>query len=255
MNDIKYCTIAQIQKPKTVALSDHLMLSTSVDKVQDILGRIRYTALKNKLWTDYYKITFMFLDGEDYVKDKCADIMLEWEDYIGLTFEEVSDQRDAYIRISFKYDGSWSYVGTDCLEAFWKEPTMNFGWLNRRSPHKEYQRVVLHEVGHALGLVHEHQNPSVDIPWNKEAVYQTYSGPPNNWSRKDIDHNLFAVYDHTTTNYSEFDPESIMLYPVPNELTHGDYEVKWNSSLSKMDIEWAKTTYPKGTHLQEFRLI
>lgn len=250
MNNIKFCTIAQKPRLRTTALSDHLMLTNSKQNssillnVENILARVRYTALKNKLWTDYSTISYMFLDGDEYIQDQVADIIMQWEDIIGLEFVEVTDKRDAYIRISFKYDGSWSYVGTECLEADWREPTMNFGWFDRKTPYAEYQRVVLHEMGHALGLVHEHQNPSVDIPWNKPLVYKTYSGPPNNWSKQDIDHNIFAVYDHTITNYSEFDPESIMLYPVPNALTIGDYEIGWNSKLSIKDIEWAKSTYP-----------
>jgi hypothetical protein len=39
---------------------------------------------------------------------------------------------------------------------------------------------VIHEFGHALGLIHEHQNPSGGIQWNKPVVCRYYEGPPNN---------------------------------------------------------------------------
>ena len=36
---------------------------------------------------------------------------------------------------------------------------MNYGWIDADSPEEELRSVVLHEFGHALGLIHEHQNP------------------------------------------------------------------------------------------------
>jgi len=39
------------------------------------------------------------------------------------------------------------------------EPTMNYGWLKDDTDDVEYRRVVIHEFGHALGAIHEHQNP------------------------------------------------------------------------------------------------
>ena len=47
---------------------------------------------------------------------------------------------------------------------------MNYGWLTPDSDDDELRRVVLHEFGHALGLIHEHQNPEGGIEWNEPAV-------------------------------------------------------------------------------------
>ena len=48
---------------------------------------------------------------------------------------------------------------------------MNYGWLTPESAQDEVRRVVLHEFGHALGLIHEHQNPKGGgIEWNRDAV-------------------------------------------------------------------------------------
>src|SRR6185295_18692300 len=129
----------------------------------------------------------------------------------------------ADIRISFNADpGSWSAVGTDCLVAdFFKpaEPTMNFGWLRDDTDDEEWRRVVVHEFGHAIGAIHEHQNPRGGIKWNLPAVYAYFSGPPNNWTKEEIDFNVVQKYSINQLNATSFDRSSIMLYSFPPQLT------------------------------------
>jgi hypothetical protein len=104
--------------------------------------------------------------------------------------------------------------------------------------------VVTHEFGHAIGCIHEHQNPANNIPWDKEAVYRYYQGPPNYWTREQVDINLFTRYEADISQFSAFDPQSIMLYPIPNEFTIGDFEVGWNKALSATDKQFIATVYP-----------
>ncbi|MCY7759728.1 hypothetical protein [Bacillus inaquosorum] len=121
---------------------------------------------------------------------------------------------------------------------------MNFGWLHPNTPEVEYSRVVLHEFGHALGCIHEHQNPTAKIPCNKEAVYEYYMGPPNNWPKEIVDSNIFDRYDENTTNFTEFDPTSIMLYSIPKEHTNGGFEVVGGVTLSENDKVFIQNMYP-----------
>ena len=99
-----------------------------------------------------------------------------------LTLKFLDDGTPGDVRISFQYDGSWSVIGTDCQTLSIDQPTMNYGWLDRQTADDEVRRVVLHEFGHALGLIHEHQNPGGEIKWNRDQVIKDLSGPPNNWS-------------------------------------------------------------------------
>ncbi len=75
--------------------------------------------------------------------------------------------------------------------------------------------MILHEFGHALGLIHEHQNPLGTIKWNKPAVVHDLSGPPNNWDQATIDHNMFEAYPAAEIDGTKLDKTSIMMYPIP----------------------------------------
>ena len=59
--------------------------------------------------------------------------------------------------------GSWSYLGTDATRVPKESFTMNLGYVDRPT--------VLHEFGHSLGLIHEHQSPFPGgFEWNREEV-------------------------------------------------------------------------------------
>ena len=151
---------------------------------------------------------------------------------------------DTLVRISFQYPGSWSVIGTTCRQITDKtQPTMNFGWLDAKSTEDEIRRVVLHEFGHALGLIHEHQNPGGAIPWNREAVIRDLSGPPNNWSLQTIEHNMFEPYAKADTNYTTLDKASIMMYPIPVSWTTNGFSVGLNGDLSPTDKSFIRNQY------------
>ena len=206
--------------------------------------RQELAGITGKKWQNGKHLRARFLDGKPSVQQRVEEHAKRWSDFANITVEFGNDQ-DAEIRISFEQEGSWSYIGTVALAIDKSEPTMNFGWLEESTPDEEYERVVVHEFGHALFCIHEHQNPVTTIPWDKDAVYAYYMGPPNNWTKDQVDQNLFARYSTDITQYSAFDPKSIMLYPIPNELTIGDYEVGFNTTLSDTDKSFIATVYPQ----------
>jgi hypothetical protein len=206
------------------------------------LGDDEIAVVTGKLWQNGKTLRVRFLDGDPEVHARVEQYAHQWSQYANIKFEFGSDP-DAEIRISFQHPGSWSYIGTDALSIGKNAPTMNYGWLTPASSDDEYSRVVLHEFGHALGCIHEHQNPVGDIPWDRPAVYRYYMGPPNNWNKEQVDVNLFQKYSRNITQFSQFDPRSIMLYSIPDALTIGDYAVGWNRVLSDMDKQFIGTMY------------
>lgn len=189
-------------------------------------------------------LRFKFLDGDPRVQAKVVRIAKTWEQYCGIVFLFGDwDHPDA--TIGFKQKGSWSYIGTDSrLIARQGKASMNFGWLDQNSNDSEYQRVVLHEFGHALGLIHEHQNPKGGICWKLKEVYQWYKRTQG-WSNADTKTNVIDKYSTDQTNGTELDPLSIMMYFIPKGLTCDGFHTKENIVLSEQDKYWVGVVYPK----------
>ena len=220
-------------------------IRTCIDRIPPPRRRDeRMALLREWRWQSGDIIQATFLDGEPSVQQSVKAVALTWLNYANLDLYFADGADDADIRISFREPGSWSHVGTVCHRRPVTEPTMNLGWLTPDSPADEINRVVLHEFGHALGCIHEHQNPAGGIRWNKQAVYDYYTGPPNCWSKDDVDRNLFEVYNQDLTVYTRFDPASIMIYPIDPWMTLNGFKVGWNTELSPTDQDFMREIYP-----------
>ncbi|PEU23783.1 Tolloid-like protein 1 [Bacillus wiedmannii] len=195
-------------------------------------------------WRNGRTLRVRFLDGDPAVHEKVKGYANKWSRYANLKFAFGNDP-DAEIRISFKQPGGyWSYVGTDNLAIPRNEATMNFQFFNSNTTETEFSRVVLHEFGHCIGVSHEQSNPAANIPWDKEAVYRYYAQGDDPWDKEMVDRQVLARLDPRGTAFTPHDPKSIMQYPVPNELTIGDYEIGFNSTLSEVDKRFIGQMYP-----------
>ena len=165
-------------------------------------GASRAAAVTKKVWPKNNFRVF-FLEKSDR-EDEIMNWANMWGQHADISFEKVKLIFISDIRIGFDPDGgAWSYIGTDCRTKF---KTMNLGFIN--------QTTVLHEFGHTLGLIHEHQSPaSGGFDWDEEAVIESLSGPPNYWDEQTIYNNMFATYNEDQLTMTEYDSTSIMHYP------------------------------------------
>lgn len=203
-------------------------------------------AVTDKMWEpgETLRVGFNIVGGDINLIDKVKFYCKEWERIANIKFEFVTDITRAVIRVGFQPGMSYSMIGRDVLPYSYNVLTMNFGWLRSLNNESMIRRVVLHEFGHALGFIHEHQSPVASIPWDKEKVYAFYAQAPNNWSRQDVDNNIFAKYASTTTNYSIYDRSSIMHYPIPADLTIDGSSSDWSTDFSSTDRQYAALIYP-----------
>jgi hypothetical protein len=209
------------------------------------LAPAKMALLAGKKWADGRVLGVCFLDGSVRQKARVKAQAVKWSGFANISFDFSATRSSAQIRISFVADeGSWSYIGTDCLGVAKRQPTMNFGWLRDTTDDAEFERVVVHEFGHALGAIHEHQNPQGGIQWNRAAVYAYFSGPPNYWSKSEIDTNVLGKYSVDQLNASRFDPDSIMLYQFDGALIKGGKPTKTNTHLSEGDKRFIRQQYP-----------
>ena len=194
------------------------------------------------MWNTGQTVRVKMMGGTAFVRSKVRQFAEEWTKHANLRFEFVDPSQPAEIRIAFDKRGSWSTLGRAALGVPSDFPTMNL-YLDDDSPNWRFSILVLHEFGHALGLIHEHQSPASGIQWDREKTY-AYFREEAGWDRAMVDEQVFRRYSVGSTNYSAFDQDSIMLYAIPPELTLDGRGTALNAQLSATDMAYIRGWYP-----------
>jgi hypothetical protein len=207
-------------------------------------------------WLNGTVLHYCFLDHDaepswQWQDDQKGIVQLAFQTWqafgIGVTFAKVADASDAELVIGCLQDNrSWSYVGTDVLKYKDLGRTMNYGWDLTTDWGKA---TALHEIGHAIGMSHEHQSPKAGIVWDEPKVYEYFRGPPNDWKDAAILSNIIQKLDTSEVEGSDWDPQSIMEYPFKPGLIkapkpYNTDGIGENTVLSTLDQKWALNWYP-----------
>jgi hypothetical protein len=206
-------------------------------KAPRVPGALELALPTSKLWECGRVLDFHFLRGTEDQKRAFRQSAAEWSKYANLLMRFDQPLQNAEFRVAFDNNGNWSYVGLDNLGITAPAVTMNIQQLSS----------ILHEVGHAIGCVHEHSSPASTIKWNKPVVYQALAGPPNNWDKAKVDFNVFERYAENQTQFSAFDSGSVMLYFFPASWTLDGVGTNANKTLSNTDKAFIKRCYPGCT--------
>ncbi|MEP2781973.1 MAG: M57 family metalloprotease [Pseudoruegeria sp.] len=193
-------------------------------------------------WKNGREISVYFYNGNPALDAKVMTYAKTWSRFANISFRR-SSNKNSDIRVQFNAGVEHSSkLGRSALGVTDPDtPTMKLG-VNLSSSESDFRRVVLHEFGHVLGLTHEQFYDGANIPWNRTAVIDFYTGPPNNWTISEIEWNILNPQG---TNFGSYDPLSIMHYPVSNSLTEGDFEIGNNTKLSQNDRIAIAQIYPK----------
>jgi hypothetical protein len=210
--------------------------------------RARGAILNVAFWGRGSTLRVGFKGGSQALRQRVRDIAMLWISETGanLRFEFWTasdvDPSGAEIRVSFVQDGrSWSHLGRFARGIPAGDATMNLGWLTEVLPDADAHAVVLHEFGHALGMIHEHLSPIGNIDWNRERV--TADLTAQGWSDTDVENNMFQAFDHHEVFATDLDPFSIMMYHIPPEWTRDGFTAPWNTSLTLLDKKLIRAAY------------
>src|SRR5206468_4167586 len=124
-------------------------------------------------------------------------------------------------------------------------PSMNLTFRPDTSSRTILKRYILHEFGHALGLIHEHQSPSRDFRWDEQAVIDWFRQNVG-WNEEKVRQQVLTPFLTGTTSNTQFDPQSIMLYPLYPGWASSGLVTAWNDDLSDTDKRFIAELYPRA---------
>jgi len=217
---------------------------------------VQRAAVSNKYWgADGVDLSVSFLDNPPQeLRTKILFHMNAWDTTAGgnVKFKESSNIDGADVRINRevmadkRWRGYWSFLGTDIkVYSGPANQTMNLEAFSTSTSDAEFHRVVRHEAGHTIGLVHEHMREElvnkID-PDKAIAYYMDLTG----WTEDQVRRQVLTPHDpNSIVGTPIADPDSIMAYHVPAEITKDNVAIAGGGDLSPADIAFIKIVYPK----------
>jgi Astacin (Peptidase family M12A) len=204
----------------------------------------------NTLWSQKHEIQICFLDGIDSARQKVIEAMQIIITETNLNLRpgiQNCNGSNGDIRVTFKLPGYSSYVGTDSLLIPYPKETLRLSSMDKGTWSAFESSAALHELMHAIGALHEHQNPQrkcqneYDLSYIKSSLKMTDT---------EIRVNFLDIPENKIGAISAYDDKSIMHYQLSPKFflkreASSCYIKNQNTVLSEGDIAMLNNLYPK----------
>lgn len=174
----------------------------------------------------YYKpgsTVTITIQGTQQFIDKVKEVIVNFaQPHVNLKFEFIAS--GGSIVIDNNYTGGGV---TRCLGC--QNPSISISSAS--------QGLVLHELGHALGMHHEMKNPNIKLTWIESILVQMYK------TAEFVKSQITSTVNPNTVNATQFDKNSIMIYNLPGKTNKENIDMKPSSTYTDLDKQWLIMTY------------
>ena len=237
----------------------------------------------DRVWPIGQAIIVKFLNGHSvpnpglrqwflYVQQKVREIAPNWCDYANVSMQFATDG-PCHMTVNFlpvsDQNGRQNYgvfncfLGQDCMKVKSRVQSMNLTFdpvMQQWDPNfreSEFHRLIQHEFGHALALIHEHQRPDRNIVW-MQSLYQV-AKEKWRWDPEIVNQQILPIQPGFKFAGTAFDPHSIMMYEYPPNVAFyqkegapkntpdftAPFSSPRNTELTALDKVAAAVIYPK----------
>ena len=216
--------------------------------LQGVLDPPHLAMLTSRYWgAGGVRLTVSFLEDVDQgLAQHILYHMNAWSDHCNVLFTlQGINSADGQVRITLRGSGYWSYLGTDILLIPAGQPTMCLRDFDQGMPESEFVRVIRHEAGHGLGMIHEHLRRQRVAQLDRQKTI-AYFMRTQGWSAREVEQQVLTpVEDWELIETPEADEDSIMCYQLPGEITLDGQPIRGGTDIDDADAELAGSVYPK----------
>lgn len=207
----------------------------------------------DRMWAPGRPIRVSFPPNtEDTVANHVLNVAREWTKTSNTALVHAGDHYgrpngypSAEIRIAFDFKRRASLVGRSGAHLSLFRPTMMLWEIDTLDPASdEFRHVVLHEFGHALGLIHAHQSPAAGIRWRPDKILEYAIREGWGWDEADVARNVTTPAPEDEVMWGRYDKRSVMHYKIPSSWVESQESFGYNTRLSLADRDFIRAMYP-----------